>query len=82
MNIADMRTSFSIDEDIEAAVRELRKSEGMGVSEAVNTLARRGLSTAPPSDYEFISPIFELHAKLDFSNTAEVLDILDGHWGR
>ena len=74
-----MRTTVTLDKDIAAAVRELRRAEGLGLSEAVNVLARRGLSASLPSEPPFRPPTFQMHAKLDFSNTAEVLDILDGH---
>lgn len=75
----EMRTTIALDQDIVAAVQALRQTQGMGLSEAVNALARRGLTESNPSNFTFSSPSFEMGAKLDFSNTAELLDILDGH---
>lgn len=74
-----MRTTISLDPDIVAAIQKLRQVHGLGLSEAVNTLARRGLSESYQSDFTFRSPAFEMGPKLDYTNTAELLDILDGH---
>lgn len=74
-----MRTTISLDNDVLAAVQQLRQSEGMGLSEAVNTIARRGLGSGNHADFAFRSPSFDMHAKLDHTNIADVLDILDGH---
>ena len=39
-----MRTTITLDRDIAAAVEQLRREEGIGPSEALNRLARAGLS--------------------------------------
>ncbi|MBA2263154.1 MAG: ribbon-helix-helix protein, CopG family, partial [Chloroflexi bacterium] len=44
-----MRTTVTLDKDVAAAVRRLRLSEGMGLSEALNRLARAGLTVKPSS---------------------------------
>lgn len=46
-----MRTTVRLDEDIARAVEELRRS-GLGTSEAVNRLARLGLSVEPETPQE------------------------------
>lgn len=74
-----MRTTVSLDKDVEVAIMELRRSRGIGLSEAVNTLVRLGMVRARPSDYVYRAPTYEMHAKLDYTNTAELLDILDDH---
>lgn len=38
------RTAVTLDEDIARAVEELRRSQGLRTSAAVNALARRGLA--------------------------------------
>jgi hypothetical protein len=71
-----MRTTISLDPDIEAEVERLRRQEGLGVSEAVNTLARRGMvpiHQQPP--YEFKPR--PLQALIDLTNIAEVLEIIE-----
>jgi len=39
-----MRTTVTLDPDVLAAVEEIRRRTGSGLSDAVNDLARRGLS--------------------------------------
>lgn len=72
-----MRTTIALDPDIEAEVERLRRQEGLGLSEAVNTLARRGMVPSQrEAPYEF-NPR-SLHALIDLTNIAEVLDIIEG----
>jgi hypothetical protein len=71
-----MRTTVSLDPDIEAEVERLRRS-GVGVSEAINQLARRGLaSTAKRAPYVHHSR--DLGGRMDVTNIGDVLDLLDG----
>ena len=42
-----MRTTVMLDENVAAAVARLRRDRGLGVSAAVNELARRGLTSQP-----------------------------------
>ncbi|MGH9181117.1 MAG: ribbon-helix-helix protein, CopG family, partial [Acidimicrobiales bacterium] len=44
-----MRTTVEFDTDTARAVEELRRDRGVGVSEAVNELIRRGLLPRPPT---------------------------------
>ncbi|MDE0474529.1 MAG: CopG family transcriptional regulator [Gammaproteobacteria bacterium] len=62
--------------DVAAAVEALRRSEGVGVSEAVNRLARGGLARpTTPSRYEHTS--YELDQRVDITNIGDVLGLLD-----
>jgi Arc/MetJ family transcription regulator len=72
-----MRTTVEFDDDTAAAVEQLRREAGLGVSEAVNQLVRRGLLVRPerPSFHQATRP---LGLKIDVSNVAEALEILDG----
>ncbi len=71
-----MRTTINLDPDVEAAVERLRRDEGLGVSEAVNALARRG--TLPTrADYVFAPVTFELGLTIDVTDTAQALELLD-----
>ena len=73
-----VRTTVSLDDDVAAEVARLRRELGVGLSEAVNRLARAGLSTTQPSVvYEHRS--VDLGAKVDVTNVGEVLDLLDEH---
>jgi len=72
-----MRTTVELDTDTAAALDELRRSRGLGVSEAINELIRRGLlarEASPP----FHQRTARLGAKIDVSNIAEVLETLEG----
>lgn len=76
-----MRTTVNLDEDVAAAVRRLRDERGMGVSEAVNRLARVGL-TVKPARSRFRQRSARLGLTIDVSNIAEALETLDGPAGR
>lgn len=72
-----MRTTIEFDADTAAAVEQLRRAEGLGASEAVNELIRRGLlprSARPP----FVQRVHPLGLRIDVSNVADALDVLEG----
>jgi metal-responsive CopG/Arc/MetJ family transcriptional regulator len=71
-----MRTTVSLDEDVAAAVERLRRDRSMGLSEAVNELARAGL-TAKRDARPFKQRTARLGLKLDVTNVGEALDLLD-----
>lgn len=72
-----MRTTVDLDDDTTAAIDDLRRNAGLGLSEAVNTLIRRGL-VARPERIEFRQETHDLALRLDVSNIADALDTLDG----
>lgn len=66
-----------IDSDVAVEIERLRR-DGMGLSEALNLLARRGITRAAqakPVKYEHRTSRIGL--KVDVTNIAEVLDLLD-----
>ncbi|WP_024443789.1 hypothetical protein [Mycobacterium sp. UM_Kg27] len=72
-----MRTTVVIDSDVAAEIERLRR-QGLGISEALNLLARRGIAasaSAPGSRYRHRSTPIGL--KVDVTNVAQVLDLLD-----
>ena len=72
-----MRTTVEFDEDTTAEIERLRRDKDLGVSEAVNELIRRGLlprAERPPFQQETRS----LGLKIDVSNVADALDLLEG----
>ncbi|HEV8115417.1 MAG TPA: hypothetical protein VGP53_04200 [Acidimicrobiales bacterium] len=71
-----MRTTVEFDDDAAKAVETLRRERGLGVSEAVNTLIRRGLLPRPPVE-PFRQPTHPLGLKIDVANVAEALELLD-----
>lgn len=72
-----MRTTVDLDDDTAKAVERLRRDEGLGLSEAVNELIRRGLlpSRRPGRFRQRTAP---LGLRIDVSNVAEALENLDG----
>jgi putative hemolysin len=72
-----MRTTVVIDSDVAAAVDRLRR-EGLGVSEALNLLARRGMAKADaPETVRYEHRTSKVGLKVDVTNVADVLDVLD-----
>ncbi len=72
-----MRTTVTLDDDVAAAVGRLRRERGVGVSEAVNQLARAGL-TVKRSRPQFRQRSVPLNLRVDATNVAEALEQLDG----
>jgi hypothetical protein len=71
----------SLDDDVAAAAQELRRTRQIGMSEAVNELARAGMA-APQKRRVFRQRSAELGIRIDVSNVAEALDVLDGPGAR
>lgn len=71
-----MRTTLALDDDVAAAVERLRREEGIGLSEAVNRLARAGM-VKPRARASYRHRTSSLGLKVDVSNIGAVLDLLD-----
>lgn len=72
-----MRTTITLDDDVAAAVDRVQHEDGVGVSTAVNRLIRQGLTREPPRA-EFVQQTSSGHARIDVTNVAEALELLDG----
>jgi len=72
-----MRTTVEFDDDTARVVEQLRRERGLGVSEAVNELIRRGLLPRPAGE-PFRQATHRLGLKVDVTNVAEALDLLEG----
>jgi hypothetical protein len=72
-----MRTTVTLDKDVAAAVDQLRRKEGIGVSEALNRLARAALASKP-SRKPFRQRTFDLGLRIDVTNVAEAIEIAEG----
>jgi hypothetical protein len=75
-----MRTTVTLDDDVAAAVKRLRRESGVGVSEALNGLARAGL-TVKGERPAFRQRVASIRLKVDVTNVAEALEQLDGPAG-
>jgi hypothetical protein len=71
-----VRTTVNLDDDVAAAVERLRVDEGLALSEAVNRLARAGIAR-PRTRATYVHRSAPLGLKVDVSNVAEILDLLD-----
>ncbi|HEX7951133.1 MAG TPA: ribbon-helix-helix protein, CopG family [Candidatus Limnocylindrales bacterium] len=72
-----MRTTVTLDDDVAAAVERLRRERHLGLSEALNELARAGL-VAPVPRKRFVQRTFDMGIGIDVTDVAEALDLLDG----
>ena len=72
-----MRTTVNIDDDIAAAIEKLRRERGVGMSEAVNLLARAGLRRGPARK-PFRQRSTKIGLTIDVTNVADALENLDG----
>lgn len=72
-----MRTTITIAPDVFAEMERLRRDEGLGPSEALNTLARRGLNQQEQRSAVSLPAPVRLGLRVDVSNVAEVLDLLE-----
>ena len=73
-----MRTTVDLDDDTAAAVDNLRRSQGLGLSEAVNQLIRRGLIARVEDRPPFVARTHPLGLRVDISNVADALEALEG----
>ncbi len=73
-----MRTTVTFASDVAAAVERLQRERGRGVSDAVNELIRRGLtsSSSRPRFSQSASPMGEPSLPLD--DVGALLEALDG----
>lgn len=71
-----MRTTVTLADDVAAAVKTLRRAEGLGMSDAVNRLVREGL-TKPKAASRYEHKSYNMGLKVDVTNVGEVLAMLD-----
>jgi metal-responsive CopG/Arc/MetJ family transcriptional regulator len=76
-----MRTTVDLDDDVAAAIDQLRRGGSVGLSEAVNQLIRAGLLQTPRA-HRFRQRSAPLGLSIDVSNVAEAIEALDGAGGR
>jgi hypothetical protein len=72
-----MRTTVTLDDDVAAVIARVQRQQGVGVSAAVNQLIRQGLAGSAPAK-PFVQRTSRMHARIDVTNVAEALEVLDG----
>ncbi|MGA9112550.1 MAG: ribbon-helix-helix protein, CopG family [Candidatus Dormiibacterota bacterium] len=76
-----MRTTVDLDDDVVAAIDQMRRGGSVGLSQVVNQLIRAGLLQTPRVR-RFRQRSAPLGLRVDASNVAEALETLDGAGGR
>ncbi len=71
-----MRTTVTLADDVVAAVERLRRSQGIGMSEAINHLVRVALAK-PESAPEYSHKSYDLGMRIDVTNIGAVMGMLD-----
>jgi Arc/MetJ family transcription regulator len=74
--LCHMRTTVNLDDDVVSEVAKLQRERGIGLSAAVNELARAGFKNARP-DYHYEHVTHDMGALVDLSDVADVLELLD-----
>jgi hypothetical protein len=72
-----MRTTVTLEDDVAAVVARMRRERGIGVSEAVNELARAGL-TVKPERKPFVQRTHPGRLLIDITNIGEALEVAEG----
>ncbi len=72
-----MRTTITISDDVAAEMKRLQREQGIGPSEALNALARKGMAAGnvPVKPYRHRSASVGL--RVDVTDIGAVLDLLD-----
>lgn len=73
-----MRTTVTLEKDVAAAVQQLRRNEGIGLSEAVNRIARAGLASRTERPQFRQRTVSMGPFLVDVSNVQEALEIAEG----
>lgn len=74
-----MRTTVVLEPDVQAAVDRIRREEGIGVSEALNRLARAGLVQGGAARRKrFVQRSSRLGIRIDLTSVEDALEHLDG----
>lgn len=72
-----MRTTIDFQPDVEKAIDQRRRQTGKGLSETVNDLLRESLVSHDHPRSSFAVNARPMGSRIDVSNVAEALDILD-----
>jgi metal-responsive CopG/Arc/MetJ family transcriptional regulator len=73
-----MRTTIQLDDDVAAAIDQVRRARDIGLSEAVNELVRAGLRQNRPTRKTFRQRSRSLGLRIDVTNVADALEELEG----
>lgn len=69
-----VRITVNLADDVAAAVEQLRRERSLGLSEAINELARSGLARQSTSRPRFVQRTHELGLTVDVTDVAKALE--------
>lgn len=72
-----MRTTVDLQDDVAKAIEDRRRATGRGLSATINDLVREGLVAQQSGRPRFVQSSAPLGLRIDVSNVAEALDLLD-----
>lgn len=74
-----MRTTVTLADDVAAELDRMRNERSIGVSEALNELARAGMIRKKEPRKKFVQRTHDLgRAYIDVTNVAEALELAEG----
>ena len=74
-----MRTTVTLADHVAAELQRLRQERSVGVSEALNELARAGMARRKEPRKKFVQRTHNLGRTLiDYTNVAEALELAEG----
>jgi hypothetical protein len=73
-----MRTTVTLADDVAAELQRLRRERSMGLSEALNELARAGMVHRRAPRARFVQRTNDLGLRVDVTNVAEALELVEG----
>lgn len=74
-----MRTTVTLTDDVTAEIERMKHEQGIGVSEALNELARAGMIRKKEPRKKFVQQTHNLGKTLiDYTNVAEALELAEG----
>jgi hypothetical protein len=73
-----MRTTVTLADDVAAELERLRRERSIGVSQALNELARAGMARKRQPRHRFVQRTHEVGLEVDVTNVAEALEQIEG----
>jgi metal-responsive CopG/Arc/MetJ family transcriptional regulator len=73
-----MRTTVTLTDDVAAELDRMRRERSIGVSEALNELARAGMVRKKEPRKKFVQRTHSVGIMIDVTNVAEALELAEG----
>lgn len=73
-----MRTTVNLADDVTAEVQRMRHERSVGMSEALNELARAGMTRKHEPHKPFMQRTHNVGITIDVTNVAEALELAEG----